>query len=282
MLEGKTIGFLGAGALAEALIGGLVNDGAVRPEQLLVINRSNRARLESLAARFGVRIAGSKGQLVRDSDVVVVACKPKDVADLLQEVGGETRPGQILLSVVAGASTSVLASMVAPGVRVVRAMPNTSSQVRESATAISLGKGAGEEAGAVCRAVLEAVGNVVFVPESLQDAVTGLSGSGPAYVYLMVEALIEAGQQVGLSGEDSRVLVLQTLLGAAKTLVETGEDPAVLRQKVTSPGGTTAAGLGELEKAGFRQALVKAVARATERSRELGALVGAPDASGNA
>jgi len=271
VLEAKTIGFLGAGSIAEALIHGLLAGGQVQPSQLLVTNRRNRERLASLASRYGVRTTCDRGAVVAEADILVLACKPGDVADLLQEVGPGTRPGQILLSLAAGISTETLRSLVNEGVQVVRAMPNTSAQVGESATAFCLGAGAGEEARELSRAVLGAVGGVVEVPEHLMDAVTGLSGSGPAYVYLMVEALVAAGQEVGLAPSVARPLVIQTLKGAARMLEETGEDPAVLREKVTSPGGTTAAGLAVLRSAGFEEALIRAVQAATERSRELGA-----------
>jgi pyrroline-5-carboxylate reductase len=276
MLHGKTIGFLGAGSMAEALMRGLIQGGVVRPQQMIVTNRSNRERLETLHMRYGVRTAASKAELVAEADVLIVLCKPKDVADLLAEIRPYTFRGQVLLSVAAGVSTGLLAGGVAAGVRVVRAMPNTSCQVGESATAICLGEGAGEEARLVARAILGAVGRVVEVPEAQLDAVTGLSGSGPAYIYLMIEAMVEAGRGVGLSDQVARELAVQTLLGAARTLVETGEDPAELRQKVTSPGGTTMAGLQVLNEAGFREAMVRAVARATQRSQELGRMVAAP------
>ncbi|HYF92166.1 MAG TPA: pyrroline-5-carboxylate reductase [Symbiobacteriaceae bacterium] len=270
MLHGKTIGFLGAGSMAEALMRGLIQGGVVRPEQLIVANRSNRERLETLHKRYGVRAAASKADLVAEADILVVLCKPKDVADLLSEIRPYTTRGQVVLSVAAGVSTAFVAAGVAPGVQVVRAMPNTSCQVGESATAIALGEGAGDEARLVCRAILGAVGRVVEVPEFQLDAVTGLSGSGPAYIYLMIEAMVEAGRGVGLPVDVARELAVQTLLGAARTLAETGEDPASLRQKVTSPGGTTMAGLQVLHEAGFAEALVRAVARATQRSAELG------------
>jgi pyrroline-5-carboxylate reductase len=257
--------------MAEALVRGLLDGGVVRPDQLVLTNRANRERLDSLTRRFGVSAAG-KAEVVANADVLVLACKPKDVADLLAEVGGATRPGQVLLSVVAGVSTEMIAAAVAPGVAVVRAMPNTSSQVGESATAICLGQGAGAEALGVSRAILGAVGQVFEVPEALIDAVTGLSGSGPAYIYLMIESMVEAGKGVGLPEQVSRELAVQTLKGAAKMLAETGEDPAALRRKVSSPGGTTMAGLQELNDSGFGAAVVRAVARATQRSRELGAM----------
>lgn len=281
MLRSKTIGFLGAGSMAEALIRGLLDRGVVEPRQLLVTNRANAARLKVLARSFGVAAEADKRRVVAQADILVLACKPKDVAELLAQVGGETRPGQVLLSVAAGIGTATLAAAVAPGVQVVRAMPNTSCQVGESATAFCQGPGATPEAAALSRAILGAVGRVVEVPEHLLDAVTGLSGSGPAYVYLMMEAMVQAGANVGLPVAVARELAVQTLKGAAKMLDETGEDPADLRRKVTSPGGTTMAGLQELSEAGFSEALVRAVARATRRSQELGGVTAGVRAAAN-
>ncbi|MGE5591244.1 MAG: pyrroline-5-carboxylate reductase [Bacillota bacterium] len=270
MLRDVVIGFLGAGSMAEALLQGLITAGLTTPDRLWVTNRSNRERLARLARGLGVHTTFNKADVVAAAVLLVVACKPKDVPGLLDEIGGLTRPGQVVLSVAAGIGTTTLAAGLNTGVQVVRAMPNTSSLVRESATAISAGPGATAESMALCRAVLEAVGQVVEVPESMLDAVTGLSGSGPAYVYAMVEALTEAGAVAGLPDEVARQLAVQTVLGAASMLRQTREDPAVLRQRVTSPGGTTMAGLQVLQDRGFHQAIVGAVARAAERSRELG------------
>ncbi|MFZ5816402.1 MAG: pyrroline-5-carboxylate reductase [Bacillota bacterium] len=271
MLTGKRIGFLGAGSITESLVRGMLDAEVVRPEQILVSNRSDRERLHDLSRRYGVGVATSKRKLVSACDIIILACKPKDVGELLAEVGEKTYPGQILLSLAAGVTTRFIAERVHEGVQVVRSMPNTSCQVGESATAICRGPGANEEAMRLITAILGSVGQVYEVPEEQMDAVTGLSGSGPAYVYLIIEAMVQAGQQVGLPFDVARALSIQTLKGAAKMLEETGEDPAILRERVTSPNGTTYAGLQVLNEAGFSQALVRAIARATERSRELGA-----------
>lgn len=270
MLTGKQIGFLGAGSMAESLVRGMLDAGVVRPEQILVSNRSNRERLTELSSRYGVGVAATKRKLASTVDILVLACKPKDTAELLAEVGEKTRPGQILLSLAAGIATGFIAERVNPGVQVVRSMPNTSCQVGESATAICRGQGATAETMRLVEAILGSVGQVYEVPEEQMDAVTGLSGSGPAYVYLIIEAMVQAGQQIGLPFDVARALSIQTLKGAARMLEETGEDPAVLRQRVTSPGGTTHAGMQVLGEAGFSQALVRAIARAAERSREMG------------
>lgn len=280
MLQGQTIGFLGAGSIAEALMRGLIEKGVLLPHQIMVSNRTNQERLQSLALTYGVRPVQTKAELVKASDFLVLLCKPKDVTELLREIGPHTRAGQVLLTVAAGVHTDTIRSGVADGVQVVRAMPNTSCQVGESATAMAAGTGTSPVAMELCGAVLGAVGQVVEVPEFQLDAVTGLSGSGPAYVYLIVEAMVEAGVGVGLPEQTARELAVQTLKGAALMLAETGEDPAVLRRQVTSPGGTTMAGLQVLHEAGFTQALVRAIARATERSRELGAQVVTPQSLG--
>lgn len=270
MLTGKRIGFLGAGSITESLVRGMLDAEVVRPEQILVSNRSNRERLTYLSQRYGVGAAASKRKLASTCEILVLSCKPKDMAELLAEVGEKTRPGQIVLSLAAGVATSFIEERVSPGVQVVRSMPNTSCQVGESATAICRGQGATAEAMRLIGAILGSVGQVYEVPEEQMDAVTGLSGSGPAYVYLIIEAMVQAGQNVGLPFDVARALSIQTLKGAAKMLEETGEDPAILRERVTSPNGTTFAGLQVLAEAGFSQALVRAVARATERSQELG------------
>lgn len=277
----QTVGFLGAGNMTTALIGGMLSAGVAEPQQLHVANRSNRERLLRLADQFGVRAAESKADLVRKCDLLVLACKPKDVPGLLAELTGHVRPTHVLLTLAAGVTMASLQEHLPAGVQMLRAMPNTSCLVRESATALAAAPGAGADAIRSCRLILEAVGKVVEVPEELLDAVTGLSGSGPAYVYLMVEALIEAGTRVGLSRAVAHDLVLQTLTGAAKMLRETGTDPGVLREQVTSPGGTTMAGLQVLAERGFDQAVVQAVARATQRAREMGAALSAHSVAGD-
>lgn len=271
MLEDKTIGILGAGSIAEALVQGVVAAGLVAPQQIVVTNRSNEERLAGLTARFGVRTSLDKAFVAGTADLLVVACKPKDVSALLAEVGGRIRPGQVVLSLAAGVTTASLRKELAPGVHVVRAMPNTSCLVRESATAIAPGAGCSSDALALCRHLLGAVGNVVEVAEESMDAVTGLSGTGPAYIYLVLEAMVAGGVANGLTREVAADLAVQTVIGAARMLQQTGENPAVLRERVTSPGGTTMAGLGVLRDRGFSEALQAAIGRATERSRELGA-----------
>ena len=266
----KSIGFVGAGSIAEALIRGLLSAPLVKPEQIAVCNRSNTARLQELEKRYDVRIIRDKDRLVRVSDVLVLATKPKDSAHALAEIGRLSLQGRVVISVVAGVRTDSVERLLGEGVQVVRAMPNTSCHVRESATAISSGRSAGEQALQLAVELFSCVGKVSLVPEEMLDPVTGLSGSGPAYVYLLMEAMIEGGVQQGLPPGVSRDLAVQTVLGAAKMAAETGEDPELLRHRVTSPGGTTLAGLQVLAERGFNSAVTQAISRATARSRELG------------
>jgi len=262
--------------MTESLMRGLTDRGVVDGKQVIITNRGNRERLIWLAQQFGVETCESTRELIAQADILVLACKPKDAPELLAEVGPLTRPGQVILSVMAGISTALIESHVNASVQVIRAMPNTSAAVGESATAMSLGTSAGPNASLVCRQILGAVGLVVEVPESMLDAVTGLSGTGPAYIYFMLEAMIEAGKAVGIPASTARDLCLQTLKGAAKMLDQSGEEPVVLRQKVTSPNGTTMAGIAVLTESGFTQSVVRAVGRATQRSREMGAAASTP------
>jgi pyrroline-5-carboxylate reductase len=263
-----TIGFIGAGNAVDALVRGLLRRGVVTPERCLVTNRSNDVRLARLAREWSVVTTRDKARLVRDADVIVIAVKPSAVPDVLSEIAGHVEARHLVISVAAGIPLETIESALG-SVAAVRAMPNTSTAVGESATAICGGRHAGDAHLSVARALFEAVGRVVEVPERYFDAVTGLSGSGPAYVYLLAEAMIEAAQREGLGREVAVELVSQTVLGAGRMLVETGDDPAVLRARVTSPGGTTMAGIEVLKEGGFLAMVVRAIARATRRSAEL-------------
>ncbi|MHB8731073.1 MAG: pyrroline-5-carboxylate reductase [bacterium] len=263
-----TIGFIGAGNAVDALVRGLLRRGVVTPERCLVTNRSNDVRLARMAREWSVVTTRDKARLVRDADVIVIAVKPSAVPDVLSEIAPYVEARHLIISIAAGIQLETVETALG-SVAVVRAMPNTSTAVGESATAICGGRHAGDAHLSVARALFEAVGRVVEVPERYFDAVTGLSGSGPAYVYLLAEAMIEAAQREGLEREVAIELVSQTVLGAGKMLVETGDDPAVLRARVTSPGGTTMAGIEVLMEGGFLAMVGRAIARATRRSAEL-------------
>jgi pyrroline-5-carboxylate reductase len=255
---------VGGGRMGEALLGGLLAARWAEPSELAVVERVADRRAELTRLFPGVVVSDS---LVA-AEGAVIAVKPGDVADTCQALAeaGAKR----VLSIAAGVTTTSLQKSLGDGIAVVRAMPNTPAVVRAGAAAIAAGSSATESDLDWAASVLEAVGVVVRVPEDKIDAVTGLSGSGPAYVFVMAESMIEAGVLVGLPRDVAEVLAVQTLLGSASLLESSGEAAAALRAQVTSPGGTTAAGLRALESGGFRSAVLDAVAAATERSRELG------------
>ena len=255
---------VGGGKMGEALVAGLLRAGWAEAAQL-VVAEPVASRRDELAARFsGVRVV----DVPDPADGALVAVQPRDVPAACRAVAA-AGAGRVL-SIAAGVPLAHLESWLGDGVPVVRAMPNTPALVGAGAAAIAAGSAAGEADLAWAEGILSAVGTVVRLPESLLDAVTGLSGSGPVYVYLVAEALIDAGVLVGLPREVSAALVGQTLLGAARLLTESGQGPEALRAAVTTPGGTTAAGLRALEAAGLRSAFLEAVAAATARSQELG------------
>jgi pyrroline-5-carboxylate reductase len=263
------VALLGGGKMGAALVGGLL-DAGWEPDDIAIaeIDGDRRASLEQQFAK--VRVVPSAAWAVADTDVVVVAVKPDDVGKTLETALPALGPDTLVLSIAAGVTISAVEALV-PDRPVVRAMPNTPALVGEGASAIAPGSKARAEHLDLAERVLGAVGIVVRVGEGALDAVTGLSGSGPAYVFLVAEALIEAGVLVGLSRDDASRLVIQTLLGSATLLARGDSGPEALRAAVTSPGGTTAAGLRELEARGLRAAILDAVAAATRRSRELGA-----------
>jgi len=269
-LDGRTVGFLGGGAMAEALIGGLRARG-LAPEQLRAAD-PDPGRRALLQERHGVGASAENAEVVAGSDLLVIALKPGVVAGALAELRGRrgldlARP--LWISIAAGIPLDRLEAAL-PGARIVRAMPNTPCLVGAGATAFFAGANVATAERAAARALFEAVGTCWEAPsEGLLDAVTGLSGSGPAYVFVFMEALGDAGVRMGLPREAAYQLAFQTVLGAAKLALETGRHPAVLKDQVTSPGGTTIAGLERLEAGGFRAAVYEAVSAATRRAREL-------------
>ena len=266
--EDKRIGIIGAGAMGEAMVTGLVRSGLVKARRL-VITDPNAARVTMLAEKFGVATAGNCRELVRICDLVLLAVKPFVVPDVLREVRGLWRPDQTLVSIAAGVPTAFLEELVGMELPVVRVMPNTPCLVGEGASAVCAGRWAGEEHVARVKALFGAVGMAVQVEEDLMDAVTGLSGSGPAYMFLICEALMDAGVRLGLTRHTALTLAAQTMLGAAKMILTTGEHPAELKNRVTTPAGTSAEGLLALEKGILRVVLSEAVTAAADRSRAM-------------
>jgi pyrroline-5-carboxylate reductase len=267
---GRTIALLGAGKIGESLLAGLLSSGTREPGEVVATGRRDE-RLSELAERHGVQTTRSNAEAVGGAKLVVIAVKPQDFDTLLGEIGGLLTPDQTVLSVAAAIPTAQIEARLATGVPVVRAMPNAPSLVHEGMAGICAGAHAGDEHLALAEEVLTHLGSVVRVPERAMDAVTAVSGSGPAYFALLAEGMIEAGILLGLSREVSTQLVVQTMLGTARLLRDEGMHPVELREGVTSPGGTTIRAIQELESAGVRAALFNAIQAAMERSKELAA-----------
>ena len=263
------LGFVGAGNMASAIVGGLLEAGAASKSQLGVYDPDS-ARTDA-QAQLGVSVFSSNVELAAWADTIVLATKPQIIDTVLEQLAPHVA-GKLLISIAAGVSCARIESFVPVDTRVIRTMPNTPALIRSAATAIAAGRHATDEDTQLAQHIFESVGIVVHVDEKQIDAVTGLSGSGPAYVFAMVEALAEAGQAVGLHPEVALQLTTQTVLGAAYLLKTSGESPETLRKRVSSPGGTTVAGLAALERAGFKEALIDAVKTATARSVELGSV----------
>ena len=259
------IAILGAGRIGEALLTGLLSSGW---SDIVVTSRSD-ARVAELRERHGVTATTSNADAVTGAALIVVAVKPQDIDALLAQIRDAVSPEQTVLSVAAAIPTAYIEKRLPAGVPVVRAMPNAPSTVHEGMAGIAPGSHAGDEQLALAEDVLTHLGLVVRVPETAMDAVTAISGSGPAYFALLAEAMIEAGLLLGVSREISTKLVVQTMLGTAKQLRDEGMHPVELREAVTSPGGTTIAAIRELEQAGVRAAFLNAINAAMERSKEL-------------
>lgn len=257
---------LGAGVMGETLLSGLVRAGR-RVDNLLVgEKREDRAR--ELEDRYGVAVVDNR-EAAEKADTIALVVKPQDMGDVLDEIAPVLRPGQLLVSLAAGITTSFIEARVPDGVAVVRVMPNTPALVDEGMAAISPGSHCSDDHLAEAEALMASVGKVLRIPERQQDAVTAISGSGPAYIFFVVESMIEAGVHLGLPRSTATDLVVQTLVGSGKMLRETGTHPTVLREQVTSPGGTTAAALRELEVHKVRAAFLAAMEAARDRSRAL-------------
>jgi pyrroline-5-carboxylate reductase len=263
------IGFLGAGKMATALAKGFLHAGLVTPDSLIASDPYEAARV-AFGKESGAKTSASNPDAAKFAQALVLAVKPDQADGVLAEVRPHFTEKHLLISIAAGVPIARLEGALAPGARVVRVMPNTPALVGASASAFAPGKGARAEDAQLTQKLFSAVGVAYQVKESLLDAVTGLSGSGPAYVFLMIEALSDGGVAAGLPRDIATRLAAQTVFGSAKLLLETGLHPAALKDMVTSPGGTTIEGLHELEKACVRGALINAVRAATEKSKKLG------------
>lgn len=268
----QTISVIGAGNIGKALIGGLLRKEYLPPDSI----RATRRRpggIDALRETFPGILAGSDNNwAVSGASLVIIAVKPQNAAGVIHEIRDSVAPGTLIVSVLAGLTTEAIRAGFGQALPVVRTMPNTPMLVEDGATAIAAGEHATREHMEVVRRMFEAVGTVEEVPERMMDAATGLSGSGPAYVYMLIEALTDAGVKQGLQRPTSFRLATQTVLGAARLVSRTGKHPAILRDEVTTPGGTAIAAIAELEAHGLRTMFINAVATATNRSKELSKL----------
>ena len=262
------LGFIGSGKMASALVQGVKQSGALAPSDVLVSDVI-AAAAQRLSTVAGVAFAATNADLVARSDALVLCVKPADALDALRALQAGAAE-KLVISIVAGLTIQALQEAAGPRARIVRVMPNTPALVHKGAAAYALGATATAADAALTEKIFGAVGEVVSVKESLLDVVTGLSGSGPAFIYVVIEALADAGVLMGLPRDLALKLAAQTVAGAAEMVLQTGRHPAALKDEVTSPGGTTIAGLEALEAAGMRSALHRAVRAATERAREIG------------
>jgi len=273
MLTNKKISIIGTGNMGQALVSGLVGSGSSKPKNIICTD-VREAKLQSVEKQYGVHTTTNNLEAVTRAQIIIYAVKPQIMASVLNETAAKLDMSKLIISIAAGVPMEAIESFLNKKLRLIRVMPNIAAAVKEAATAVAAGKHASEEDIKLAMAIFDSIGRCVFIPENyLMDAITGLSGSGPAYIFLIVEALADAGVKVGLSRQEALFLSAQTVLGAAKMLIETQEHPGQLRDRVTSPGGTAIAGLATLEEGGLRTTLIHAVEVATNRSRELGEMM---------
>ena len=259
--------------MAEALISGILSARQATPDRI-ICSDVRKARLQELRERFGIRTSASNHDVIRESDVILYAVKPQIIADVIRETAADLTIEKVVISIAAGVPLDAIESLVGKDLRIIRVMPNVCVSVGEGATAITAGAHCTAVDIDLAKAIFDSVGRCVVIKNhDLMDAVTGLSGSGPAYVFVILDALADAGVKMGLSRDEAQLLAAQTVLGAAKMFLETRYHPGQLKDMVTSPAGTTITGLHTLETGGVRAALIDAVESATLRSAELGKIV---------
>jgi len=268
MLEKSKIAVIGAGKLGEALITGMIDAGVVKKQQFIA-TVAHRERLNLLQKKLGVEMTLSNGEAVRKSQIVLLCVKPQVVGDVLKQIADDLTPQHLLISVAASVTTRFMEGILAKPVPVIRTMPNTPCLIKEGMSAIAPGKHASAHHVQQARKIFDAIGRSLIVDEKHMDAVTGLSASGPAFVYIIIESFIEAGVKVGLPRDVATLLAAQMVHGSASMVLQTGEHPAKLKDVVTTPAGCTIDGILELEDGGLRTTLIKAVVKATVRAREL-------------
>lgn len=272
-LINRKITFFGAGAMAEAIAKGLIARKVVSSEKITMFNRSNQDRLTELQRKYNVTTAAdaaSKEASLTQADLIILSMKPKDAAESLRYLGPLLSKRQVVVSVIAGLTIETIQSLLGRTAAVVRTMPNTSSSIGLGATGIAFSPEVTEEDRQIVNTVFEAIGTITLIEEEQFETLTGISGSGPAYIYYMMEAMVEAGVRGGLTAEQAHDLTVQTVLGAARMVQLTGEAPATLRKNVTSPNGSTQAAIEVMSKGHFNETVIAAVQRCAERSREMG------------
>lgn len=262
--------FIGAGSMAEAIVAGVVDNRLLKSENIFVANRSDQARLAALHERYGVTGTTDKAVAIQDAEAIIISPKPNDVEAALLEIKDLIKPGQVIVSVVAGISSEKIAEIVGGDVAVIRAMPNTSATIGQSATGLSKGASATNAQLALAEQIFTAIGTIAVIDEAEMHILTAISGSGPAYIYYLVEAMEQAAVDGGLEADLAKDLVVQTLIGAGEMLKASDDSAAELRRKVTSPNGVTAAGIETLRENEFQDAIKACVTSAVSRSRELG------------
>jgi len=273
MLQEKKIGFIGSGNMGEALISGLVLSKAAKPENIICSDISEDL-LEAIQKKYKVAITTNNIEVAQKSEIVIYATKPQILGSVLKETAEALDQSKLIISIAAGVPLAAIAVGLQKELRLIRVMPNICAFVKESATAIAAGEFASTDDVALARAIFDSVGKTVFIQENvLMDAFTGLSGSGPAYIFIIVDAMADAGVKMGLSRKDSLFLSTQTILGAAKLLLESKEHPGQLKDRVASPGGTAIAGIHTLEQGGLRTTMINAIEAASKRSKELGEMM---------
>lgn len=266
----KKVAFIGAGSMAEAIISGVIQTSFLQREQIYVTNKNNQERLDRLAACYQITCSQDKIEILTDADVIVLSMKPYDIKAAMNAVKAYIRPHQLLISVVAGVSTDAISALIGHDIPIVRAMPNTSASIGYSATAIAKGKGATKNHLDKVESLFKTIGTTTIVTEDDMHTVTGISGSGPAYFYYMVEAMERAAVEFGLAPNIAKELITQTVIGAGEMLKYSGQSAATLRENITSPNGTTQAGLEILAQYNFEKMMMACIQSAKERSIELG------------
>ncbi len=272
MLRNKQVGFVGSGNMGEALIRGLLHGHLCRPDQILCSD-VRAEKLKWIRDQYGVKGTSHNPEVIKQSNIIILAIKPQIMKPVVSEIAKYLDFSKLVISIAAGVSLDAIESCAMRELKLIRVMPNICVSVREGVSAIAAGKHAQKEDLMTAKTIFDSVGKSLFIDEYLLDAVTGLSGSGPAYIFLIIDALADAGVKVGLSRDDALILASHTVLGAAKMMIETGEHPGKLKDLVTSPGGTAIAGLHTLEEGGMRTTLINAVEVATQRSRVLGEMM---------